>query len=146
MKTKKIIISVLVLIMSIVLVKETYAYYSSVISVGVNGNVPNLECEVDVSALSPSEVGIYGYAGLEVTVQNKSSENLPFTYTLTIENDGGVNTLFSYNGVFDDHVTITGSIDNEDNTRDQYIIPVKPANGEGGDLYYSYNIKCVQDN
>lgn len=144
---KKYIILVLMLVLTIVSINKTYSYYYRRMSVNVTSTSSEIKCDAELQEVNDSEKGPYGYAEFKVIVKNTENNELtgePFNYTLTFEDTTNSNIIFGYNNVFNSNLTIQGSLSNDEERTDSYIIHVKSTNGSSENVGYKVNLKCVQ--
>lgn len=149
MKGKKVIIGLLSLAMGIMILQQTYAYYSSQAQIQVLDYASMIRCDASISSVPVAQRGKFGYSEIKVTVKNYRDGDLtdvPFHYTIRIENSYGDNGLFGYNNVFNDTLTITDSMENDQTIDKDYIIQVKSVTGLSEYVDYRINLDCVQDN
>ncbi len=150
MKNKPLFYILLVIMISFVVVKETYAYYVTNFNVNVSSTSSNLICDAVISNVTTAEKSKLGYSEFKVTVKNyNSSNNLtiePFNYTLNIVNNNNSNGEFGYDNNFNSNLELTGQMSNSTTEDNEYIIQVKTPSGLSENVNYKVLLNCTQTN
>ena len=147
MKKRFLIIIVLFLFVFGLVLKKTYSYYYTNMDLTISSTGSDIKCDAEIQSVSSNEKSIYGYSEFKVVVKNSESNELtgePFSYTLTFENNTGSDAIFGYNNVFDNNLTINGSLNNDQARTNSHIIQVKSNSGLSENISYKVNLNCVQ--
>lgn len=147
MKNIKVFIGLLSIIVAIILIQNTYAYYFTDKEIDISSNGSSIYCSYDLD--TPISNSKFGYSQFSVTVNNYSGDDItsePFNYVLTIENDSGNNGLFGYENTFSDTLVFRGSMANTEKIDNEYIIQVRTVSGLREGVDYKIKLDCVQDN
>ena len=150
MNKKPLFFIFLTIVLSLVVIKETYAYYTTNFNINVSSTSSNIICDAVISDVTSSEKSKLGYSEFKVTVKNyDTSNNLtiePFNYTLSVVNNDNSNGEFGYNNVFNNNLQLTGQMTNDSSTNNEYIIQVKTPSGLSENVSYKVILNCTQTN
>ena len=151
MKKKPLFFILLVIMISFIVVKETYAYYVTNFNVNVSSTSSNVICDAVISNVTATEKSKLGYSEFKVTVKNYNSSNdlttESFNYTLNIVNTNNSNGEFGYNNNnFNSSLELTGQMSNSTTEDNEYIIQVKTPNGLSENVDYKVLLNCTQTN
>ena len=148
MKKKFIIIGALFVVVSIFVAHETYSYYFRRMKVNVSSASSDIKCDAVIQEVGNNEKSLFGYSEFKVVVKNNKNNELtgePFNYSLKVEDFPGSSALYGYNNEFDSSLTIDGSLSNDTNKSNSYIIQVKSLSGLSENINYKVTLDCVQD-
>lgn len=149
-KKKTILILLFVFFaVTLVAIKETYAYYIMTTNVSISSTGSNIICDAEIQNVNNNEKSIFGYSEFKVVVKNYNTNNRttePFDYVLTIENESGSAATYGYNNVFDTNLFINGTMPNDTNKDDSHIIQVKSNSGLSENINYKVKVNCIQKN
>jgi hypothetical protein len=147
---KPLLFIILIITISFIVIKETYAYYATNFNVNVSSTSSNIICDAEISNVTSSEKSKLGYSEFKVIVKNYNESNSitiePFTYTLSIVNNDNSNGEFGYNNVFNNNLQLTGQMTNDRTTNNEYIIQVKTPSGLSENVSYKVLLNCTQTN
>ena len=148
MKKKSLLIILLSVFLLTIIVQKTYAYYISRTNITVSSTSSNVICDAEIQSVNNNEKGLFGYSEFKIVVKNNKDNKLtgePFNYTLKVEDFSGSSAYYGYNNEFDSSLTIDGSLSNDTNKSDSYIIQVKSLSGLSENINYKVTLDCVQD-
>ena len=150
MNKKPLFFIFLTIVLSLVVIKETYAYYTTNFNINVSSTSSNIICDAVISDVTSSEKSKLGYSEFKVTVKNYDTSNNvtiePFNYTLSVVNNDNSNGEFGYNNVFNNNLQLTGQMTNDSSTNNEYIIQVKTPSGLSENVSYKVILNCTQTN
>lgn len=149
-KTKIIVIGLLVLGICGIVIQQSYAYYATTHDFSVSDYSEGMNCSVYIDDnLYSGERSMFGYKTVKfiISYDYYSDDGVPYDYTLTIENvDNSTDLLFGYNHVFNDHLTFTGTVDDANSSQAEYIVQIKSNNSSVYNSWvdYKYTLDCKQ--
>lgn len=151
MKKKTIIILLFVaLAITLITIKESYAYYVMKTNISISSTSSNVICDAEIQSVNNNEKSIFGYSEFKVVVKNYDTSNNrtaeAFDYVLTVENESGSSAIYGYNNVFDSNLSINGTMSNDTNKDDSHIIQVKSNSGLSENINYKVKVNCIQKN
>lgn len=150
MKKKTIFILFVVFAITLMTIKESYAYYIKKTSISISSTGSNITCDAEIQNVNSNEKSIFGYSEFKVVVKNYDTNNNrtaeAFDYVLTIENENGSSAIYGYNNVFDPNLSINGTMPNDTNKDDSHIIQVKSNSGLSENINYKVKVNCIQKN